>query len=266
MEGIWGVKRRSKQIQHPTRQCSRIADRTSNIQQGIHYRDDWYSQDAAQSCLSACAATRAVLQLMPWPRTENDVRKEIAAYYAVIDDMDAQIGRILTTLKASGRYDNTVILFTSDHGLALGSHGLMGKQNMYEHTIGVPFIIAGPGIPSNRRTEAKIYLRDMFPTTCELAGIPIPKSVEAKSLVPILQGTESEIYPAIFGYYKDDQRMIRTSRWKLIQYPLIGKRQLFDLENDPDERADLSTVPKHHQVMVDLQNRLDEWFQARGPK
>lgn len=204
-------------------------------------------------------------QLLPWPRTEPDVRREIAAYYAVIDDMDAQIGRILAALKESGRYDNTVVLFTSDHGLAIGSHGLMGKQNMYEHTIGVPFIITGPGIPSGRRSKAQIYLRDMFPTTCELAGIPIPKTVEAKSFVPVLQGTTQEIYPAVFGYYKDDQRMIRTPRWKLIRYPKIDKRQLFDLENDPDERVDLSTVPEHHQVMVDLQNRLDEWFQARSP-
>lgn len=201
--------------------------------------------------------------LLPWPRTEQDIREEIAAYYAVIEDMDANIGRILQTLKESGRYDNTVIIFTSDHGLALGSHGLMGKQNMYEHTIGVPFIIAGPGIPKGLRTKAQIYLRDMYPTTCELARIPIPKSVQAKSLVPILHGTASEIYPAIFGYFYDHQRMIRTSRWKLIRYPKIDKRQLFDLANDPDERVDLGSSAEHRIVIDELESSMDQWFRKQ---
>ncbi len=205
-------------------------------------------------------------QLLPWPRTEADVREEIAAYYAVIDDMDAQIGRILAALKASGRYDNTVILFTSDHGLALGSHGLMGKQNMYEHTIGVPFIIAGPGIPKNQRTAAQIYLRDMYPTTCELAGIPVPETVESKSIVPILRSPDAEIYPAVFGYYKDTQRMIRTSRWKLIRYPKVGRTQLFDLENDPDELVDLSGSSKHQELASRLGDQMDQWFQQQNEK
>jgi arylsulfatase A-like enzyme len=156
----------------------------------------------------------------------RNIRQEIAAYYAVIEDMDTNIGRVLQLLKESGRYDNTVIIFTSDHGLALGSHGLMGKQNIYEHTIGVPFIMAGPGIPRGQRTMAQIYLRDMYPTTCELAKIPIPSSVQSKSLVPILRGSATEIYPAVYGYFYDHQRMIRTSRWKLIDYPKINKQRI----------------------------------------
>ncbi|MAD79727.1 MAG: choline-sulfatase [Planctomycetaceae bacterium] len=203
-------------------------------------------------------------KLLPLPRTERDVREEIAAYYAVIDDMDAHIGRILKTLKAIGQYNNTVIIFSSDHGLALGSHGLMGKQNMYEHTIGVPFIIAGPGIPQGQRTKAQIYLRDMYPTTCELAGIPIPESVESKSLVPILQGTASQIYPVIYGYFHKYQRMIRTDRWKLISYPHLNKYQLFDLQNDPTEQMDLSSQSEHRKVMASLTRKMDEWFRKQG--
>lgn len=199
-------------------------------------------------------------QLLPWPRTQADVRQEIAAYYAVIDDMDAHIGRILSALQSSGRYDDTVIIFTSDHGLALGSHGLMGKQNMYEHTIGVPFIIAGPGIPHGKQTAAQINLRDMYPTTCELVGITIPKSVEAKSFASVLRSPESEIHSAVFGYYQDSQRMIRTSRWKLIRYPKMNRTQLFDLENDPDELVDLSTSSKHTELIKKLGQQLDHWL------
>lgn len=203
-------------------------------------------------------------KLLPWPRTEQNIREEIAAYYAVIDDMDSHIGRIFETLKAIGQYEKTVVIFSSDHGLALGSHGLMGKQNMYEHTIGVPFIIAGPDIPRGKRTEAQIYLRDMYPTTCELAGIPIPKSVESKSFLPILRGTATQIYPAIYGYYSTHQRMIRTQRWKLISYPQLSRQQLFDLKNDPFEKMDLSSNPQHQQTLTDLAKELDEWFRAQG--
>ena len=203
-------------------------------------------------------------QLLPWPRTPAAVREELAAYYAVIDDMDAQIGRILRALEESGKYDDTVIVFSSDHGLALGSHGLMGKQNMYEHTIGVPFIIAGPGIPQGQRTAAQIYLRDIYPTTCDLAGIPIPTSVDGKSLVPILRGTATQLYPAVFGYFQDYQRMIRTDRWKLIHYPQQSKYQLFDLDNDPAELNDLASRNAYQRVKNDLATRMHNWFMTAG--
>jgi arylsulfatase A-like enzyme len=202
-------------------------------------------------------------KLLPWPRTEAEVREEIAAYYAVIDDMDAHIGRILKTLDRIGQRDNTVIIFSSDHGLAVGSHGLMGKQNMYEHSIGVPFIIAGPGIPKDRRTRAQIYLRDMYPTTCELAGIPIPKTVEAKSFVPVLRGEKKQIHPEIYGYFYNYQRMVRTDRWKLIHYPHLKRYQLFDLKNDPDEVNDLSKKSDQQKRVKNLNRKLTAWFEAR---
>ncbi len=203
-------------------------------------------------------------ELLPLPRIEKDVREEIAAYYAVIDDMDAQIGRILNTLEITGQYGNTVIIFSSDHGLALGSHGLMGKQNMFEHTINVPFIIAGPGIPRGQRTAAQMYLRDMYPTTCELAGVPIPESVQGRSLVPILKGTSDRIYAATYGYFHDRQRMIRTDRWKLIYYPHLNKHQLFDLEADPSELMDLSSHADHQPQLHRLSAQLQDWFARQG--
>ena len=203
-------------------------------------------------------------QLLPWPRTEQDVRDEIAAYYAVLDDMDAQIGRILSKLQAIGQAENTYIIFSSDHGLALGSHGLMGKQNMYEHTIGIPFIISGPGLPAGKRSPAQIYLRDMFPTTCELSGIEIPATVQGKSLVPILHGQTKQVRDAAFCYFADSQRMIRTDRWKLIHYPKLGRLQLFDLVNDPDELRDLSHQESQRARIQELAEKMNQWFKARG--
>jgi len=195
-------------------------------------------------------------RMLPWPRTERDVREDLAVYYAVISHMDEQIGRIVAALKAAGRWENTIVVFTSDHGLAMGSHGLRGKQNMYEHTVGVPMIFRGPGIPRGRRFDAQMYLRDVYPTVCELAGVPIPASVEARSLAPVLRGELESVREQVFCHFRDVQRMIRTDRWKLIHYPKIARWQLFDLVTDGLERHDLSTDPRHAAVLADLQTRL----------
>ena len=185
--------------------------------------------------------------------------------------MDEQVGRILDMLRATGREGNTVVIFTADHGLALGSHGLMGKQNMYDHTIGVPLVLAGPGIPRDGRFAAQTYLRDLYPTVCDLAGIPIPATVEGRSLVPALTGRVAQIHPEIYAYWhRPDhpgelpiQRMVRNDRWKLIHYAHLNRHQLFDLENDPDELQDLSADPRHRSVLAGLQRQLTDWFTPR---
>jgi arylsulfatase A-like enzyme len=197
--------------------------------------------------------------LLPKPLTESAVREELALYYAMISDVDAQIGRILTALSAAGHGDNTILIFTSDQGLALGSHGLLGKQNQYEHTIRSPFIIAGPGLPKNRRSAALVNLNDIFPTLCELAGIAIPPTVEARSLVPLLRGQTDRIHDFVAGCFTDTQRMIRDTRWKLICYPQIQREQLFDLDSDPHEQIDLSTSAAQRSIRDDLKHRLNEW-------
>lgn len=205
------------------------------------------------------------------PRAPEAVRREIAAYYAVVSHLDEQIGRILAALRAAGHEDNTIVIFTSDHGLALGSHGLMGKQNMYDHTIGVPLILAGPGIPPNRRFTTQTCLRDLYPTVCDLAGVRIPATVEGRSLQPVLAGRAGQIYPEMFAYWHrpelpggaPTQRMIRTERWKLIHYSHLDRRQLFDLAADPDELNDLAGRPEHQETQADLQRKLDAWFAPR---
>jgi arylsulfatase A-like enzyme len=210
-------------------------------------------------------------RMLPLPRTALEVKGEIAAYYALISHMDEQVGRMMEALRATAQDQNTIVIFTSDHGLAMGSHGLMGKQNMYDHTIGVPLVMAGPGVPKNRRSAAQTYLRDLYPTVCELAGIAIPDTVEGRSLVPVLSGRAREIYPEIYAYWhRADysaslpiQRMVRTERWKLIYYSHLNRYQLFDLDTDPHELRDLSSIAENQTVMAELRRKLEAWF---GPR
>ncbi len=202
--------------------------------------------------------------LLPWPRTRKDVREDLAVYYAVISHMDEQVGRILDALDATGQTDDTIVIFTSDHGLAMGSHGLRGKQNMYEHTVGVPLIIRGPGIPQGKRSSAQCYLRDLYPTVCELAGIDVPQTVQGRSLAPVLRGEKAFLYPHVFGHCRDSQRMIRTDRWKLIHYPQVEKYQLFDLAHDPYEIKNLVDDARYADVLAQLRGKLEAWQKDVG--
>jgi arylsulfatase A-like enzyme len=195
-------------------------------------------------------------RLLAAPRDPAEVRRELAVYYAVVSHLDEQVGRILRTLEEVGRLDNTVVVFASDQGLALGSHGLVGKQNLYEHTFGVPLLVRGPGVPRGARRAAACYLRDLFPTTCELAGVPVPDTVEGRSLVPVLRGTADAVYPAVFGYFADTQRCVRDGRWKLIRYPKAGVTQLFDLATDADETRNLAGDPAHPAKVGELLDTL----------
>ena len=177
-------------------------------------------------------------ELLPFPRTPDIVRADRAMYYAVISDLDEQVGRLLQTLQETGLCDSTIVIYTSDHGLAVGSHGLRGKQNMYEHTVGVPLLIAGPGIPAGRRLEPSVYLRDLYPTICQWCDVPCPDDLDGKSFASLLHGETKPIHPFIVGYFRHVQRMIRTDDWKLIVYPEAGRHQLFDMRHDRNECHD----------------------------
>jgi len=203
-------------------------------------------------------------KLLPWPRTVGNVRAELSVYYALISHLDAQVGRIVAALRESGQLERTLIIFTSDHGLALGSHGLTGKQNMYEHTIGVPLVFRGPGVPRGQRSAAQCYLRDLYPTVCELAGVRVPETVQAKGLAPVLAGTTKEIHAHVIGCFTDTQRMIRTDAWKLIHYPQAKRTQLFDLVNDPDELSDVSGVEAFAGIAKNLREKLDASLSEMG--
>jgi arylsulfatase A-like enzyme len=203
-------------------------------------------------------------RLAPWPRTPEVVRQHLADYYAAITFLDAQVGRILDALRTSGRYDNTLIVFTSDHGLAIGSHGLFGKQNLYDHSMHAPLVLVGPGVPRDKRSEALCYLLDIFPTLGDLAGVPAPAGSEGKSLAPVLAGKRSAVRDSIFTAYRAVQRGVRDDRWKLLVYPQVNKVQLFDLRNDPAERKDLAPDPAHAAEVERLTALLKDWQKKLG--
>lgn len=194
--------------------------------------------------------------LAPFPRTEHVVQVHRSEYYAIITHFDDQMGRIMKALEASGKADNTYIIFSSDHGLAVGQHGLIGKQNQYDHSVRMPLVIAGPGLKGGQIIDDLVYLPCIYPTTCELAGLDVPETVDFKSLNGLISGKESNIYDAVFGAYRHFQRMVRTEKYKLIVYPHIDKQQLFDIENDPYEVVDLIEDEKLANVKKELQQKL----------
>lgn len=179
--------------------------------------------------------------LAPHPRTPEAMRRHLADYYGTISHLDHEFGRVIEVLRERGWERNTVVIFTSDQGLAVGGrHGLMGKQNLYEH-FKSPLVLAGPGIPRGK-SAALVYLFDLFPAICELAGAKPPQTVEGKSLLPIIDGRQTKVRDWLFCAYRDCQRMVRDERWKLIRYRAAGgnNTQLFDLVNDPDELQNLA--------------------------
>jgi len=198
--------------------------------------------------------------LAPFPRTEFAVKTHRQEYYALISHLDEQIGRILAALEKTGKADNTYIIFTSDHGLACGNHGFMGKQNMYDHSMKVPFIVVGPEVPQNSRNPELIYLQDAVPTTLHLAGIKKPGYVEFNNLWPLITEAEAKSpYNTIYGAYQtDEQRMIREGDYKLIVYPKAGRVRLFNVRKDPEETIDLCGNPSHWKKIHDLFSKLQE--------
>ena len=197
--------------------------------------------------------------LAAWPRTEAVIRDQLAEYYGIITHMDEQIGRILAALKRSGQAENTIIVYAADNGLALGSHGLLGKQSVYEHSMRVPLIFAGPGIPRGKSSRAFTYLLDVFPTLCELAGISPPEDLAGSSLRPIWQGKKSSIRDSLFLPFIQIQRAVRDERWKLIAYPRIGYLELFDLRSDPHETTNLIERNEYDAYVQRLLKRMKEW-------
>ncbi len=204
-------------------------------------------------------------RLAPWPRTPEAVQLHRQEYYALITHLDQQIGKILGELKRTGQADNTYIVMTSDHGLACGQHGLMGKQNMYEHSLKAPLIVAGPGIPAGKRIATPVYVQDFVPTALEWAQVSRPAHVEFKSLLPLIRGQQSQQYELIYGAYeRNRQRMVRRGNAKLIYYPLIDKYEMYDLRADPLETRNLSQSPLHARVLSELKLDLYKIMVAMG--
>jgi arylsulfatase A-like enzyme len=176
-------------------------------------------------------------------RDENTIRNELGRQFACSENIDIQIGRVLNKLEAMGELDNTYIIYTADHGMAIGRHGLQGKQNLYEHTWRVPLIVKGPGIESGTRVQGNVYLLDVLPTLCSLAGFETPKTAEGISFKPVLEGKKQIVREVLYGVYcggtKPGMRCVKKGDWKLIKYDVLNgevqETQLFNLKQNPNE-------------------------------
>ena len=215
--------------------------------------------------------------LAGFPRTEEETKEQIADYYAMITSTDHHIGRILDALETSGNKENTIIVFAGDNGLAVGQHGLMGKQSVYEHSIKIPFVFCGEGIPAGEKREAFVYLHDLFPTLCDLSGLEIPQGIETKNLAPLLEDHTLSVRESIhFAYhsYKSDKykdipqlgahRAIRLGDHKLIISKMkdIEHHQLFNLKDDPLEQHNLVDDPELKGTINELKAELEKQMES----
>lgn len=184
-------------------------------------------------------------------RDEVTIRNELGRYYACCENIDVQMGRVLARLDAMGELDHTYIVFTSDHGIAIGRHGLQGKQHLYEHGWRVPLVVKGPGIKPGSRALGNVYLLDVLATLCDLAGIPPPPTNEGISFRPVLEGKRDTmrdvLYAAYCGGTKPGMRAVKQGDWKLVKFDVLNgtvrETQLFNLAENPDELLDQHHAP-----------------------
>lgn len=198
--------------------------------------------------------------LAAYPRNPQEVKSHICDYYAMISHIDYNVGKLVEQLKASGKLDNTIIVFTGDNGLAVGQHGLMGKQNVYEHSVRVPLLMAGKGIASQQISEEQVYLLDIFPTLCELCGLETPSSVEGISFAKACNCEKCNNREDLYFVYTGLIRSVKSQGFKLIEYKNArDKTQLFNLETDPFEMKNLYSDTKYADTVAMLKKKL-QWY------
>ncbi len=221
-------------------------------------------------------------KLAPWPRTTAVSQKHLSDYYAAITHLDTQIGNVIKSLKESGKYENTLIVFAGDSGLAVGNHGLIGKQNIYdEDGIHVPFILSGGAIKAKgKQIDNFTYIHDIFPTICDFANIKKPIDIQGKSLLPIINEEQESIRASTYHAYRQFQRAYRKGDFKLIEYVraknfdknkgeyYTGSRvtQLFNIKKDPWETQDLSFFPEYAERVKTMQAEMKTEAIALGDK
>jgi len=199
----------------------------------------------------------------PAPRSWEEVR---AHYTAMVEEIDRQVGRILTVLEEKGQLDNTLVVFTSDHGEMLGDHGLEGKCHCYDPSTRVPLLMRYPAaIPTEQVRDCMVELTDLPATFLDAAGITsdatdLLPGTPGKSLLPTWADSEASIRPFVFsedgGQFYPSFQMIRTVSHKLVYYPEEDRLTLYDMVNDPDECVDLGSCDNHVTIRNDLLRRL----------
>jgi arylsulfatase A-like enzyme len=202
--------------------------------------------------------------LADWPRRPEVIRDQLCEYYGLVTHLDEQVGRILNAIDELGFDEKTIVVYAADHGLALGSHGLLGKQNVYEHSMSCPLVVRGPGIPKNTSTMAMTYLLDLYRTLCGYAGVEVPEGVDGHNLRSVFEGTQESVRSSVFLAYQDKMRTIRHKDLKLHVYPEINYRLLFDLEADPLEMTNLAEDPARASDIDRLLGEMKAWQQRLG--
>ena len=201
--------------------------------------------------------------LAPYPREKDEIKRHLGEYYAMISHLDDCIGKILDSVNENGLADNTIVIFASDNGLAVGSHGLMGKQNLYEHSIRVPLIINGPDIPKDTISDSPVFIADLFPTILDMLNVAQPKTCTTESFLNNINGGTSP-RKLMKLRYKNNIAAIKKDDYKLIKYMLPeGDRiSLFKLSDDPYEINDLSDKTEYKDLIKSMLLELEsDWQQ-----
>lgn len=196
--------------------------------------------------------------------TREQEKKAVAAYYASVAYMDAQVGKVLQTLKEEGLEDNTIVVFTSDHGFHLGEHDFWMKVSLKEESVRVPLIIKVPG-KAPQVSHSLVELLDLYPTVSELAGLEYSEHLQGKSLATVLDQPETEVRDMAFSVTQGGNTfLVRTKDWAYIQYQEDGSlgMELFDMRRDPQQFTNLAHIPAYASIVADFQQKLQEKLKA----
>ena len=186
----------------------------------------------------------------------DEWRSAVRAYYASISFADASVGRVLDALDRSPEKDNTIIVLWSDHGYHLGEKGHWHKRTLWERSTRVPMIIVAPGVTQpGTRCDRPVNLLDLYPTLCELTGVPVRKALEGRSLVPLLKETTRDWPHASVTTYLPGNHAVRTERWRYIRYA-TGDEELYDHQADPHEWTNLAGDTQRETVMSKLRKHI----------
>ncbi|BCX49315.1 iduronate-2-sulfatase [Haloferula helveola] len=186
----------------------------------------------------------------------DNIRKMRADYYATVTFMDEQLGKVLDELDRRKLRDSTLIIFTSDHGYHLGEHDFWQKSTLHEDVIRVPFLISAPGMKTGR-TRSLAELADIYPTVCDLLGVPIPESAQGESLKPVLQDPEAKVRQAAFALNPPKGHAIRTDEWAYMRYR-NGEEELYRMSTDPGQIENLASRKELAGTKRELKRMLDE--------
>ena len=193
--------------------------------------------------------------LEKWPRTKEAIKRHLFDYYSLITAMDYDIGRLLDKLDNLNLRENTIIIYSSDQGLAIGSKGLMGKQNIYDATMKVPFLISVPRVKPSINNSF-VYTHDIFPTIIDLVGGKVPANLDGKSLKQIINGDKQLVRTNLLLAYKNYQRALNDGTWKILKFPHINKTELYNIKKDPYEINDLANDPKYTKIIKLMMEKL----------